>query len=103
MVLSIPSGAGLKAQGQHVSFSTCVYGDGGYNVIAYKNQREKAVDTAKKREDDARRIEELRQRRIAYVRAGKLEKERQKSEEARREQYVMWSQEADNSTNAARN
>jgi hypothetical protein len=35
-------------------------------MLAYQNQREKAVGTAKKREGKDRRIEKLRQRQKAY-------------------------------------
>jgi hypothetical protein len=48
--------------------------------LAYKNQREKAVDTVKKRENDARRIEELRQRQIAYESRQTRERERQSAQ-----------------------
>jgi hypothetical protein len=47
-------------------------------MLAYKNQREKAVDTVKKREDEARRIEELRQQ-IAYESRQTREREKPKS------------------------
>jgi hypothetical protein len=40
-------------------------------MLTLKNQQEKAVDSAKKREDEARRIEEPRQRQKAYANESK--------------------------------
>ena len=53
-------------------------------MLSYKNQREKAINTAKKREDDARRIEELRQRQIAHERRQARAKEKQSEDRDRR-------------------
>jgi hypothetical protein len=53
-------------------------------MLSYKNQREKAIDTARKREDDARRIEEVRQRRIAYENKQARIREKQSADRDRR-------------------
>jgi hypothetical protein len=53
-------------------------------ILAYKNQREKAVDTAKKREDASRRVEELRQRQTAYENKQTGEREKQSADRDRR-------------------
>jgi hypothetical protein len=53
-------------------------------MLSYKNQREKAITTAKRREDDARRIEEVRQRQIAYERKQGRVKEKQCEDRDRR-------------------
>ena len=53
-------------------------------MLSYKNQREKAIDTAKKREDGARRIEELRQRQIAHENRQARVKEKQSEDRDRR-------------------
>jgi hypothetical protein len=49
-------------------------------MLSYKNQREKAIDTAKKREDDARRIKEVRQRQISYESRQARVKEKQSAD-----------------------
>jgi hypothetical protein len=46
-------------------------------MLAYKYQREKAVDTAKKSEDKSRRIGELRQRQKTYESKQTREREKQ--------------------------
>jgi hypothetical protein len=57
-------------------------------MLSYKNQREKAITTAKRREDDARRIEEVQQRQIAYERKQARVKEKQRADRDRREADV---------------
>jgi hypothetical protein len=57
-------------------------------MLSYKNQREKAINKAKKREDDARRIEELRQRQLAYESRQAREQERRREDRDRREADV---------------
>ena len=49
-------------------------------MLAYKNQRKKAVDTAKKRKDESRCPEELRQRQAAYESKQTREREKQSAD-----------------------
>jgi hypothetical protein len=55
-------------------------------LLSHKTQQEKTINTAKKREDDARRIEELRQRQIhvAYESRQARVKEKQSEDGDRR-------------------
>ena len=64
------------------------------NMLTYKNSRERAADTARKRKDVARRMDELRERRVQYERKRSRDSELRSADRERRSEELRKSSNA---------